>query len=229
MKVVIGPYKNWVGPYQIAELLCFWAKPVQDADDIVARKPNWVHEFGRWLSEDKQGNDSWLTKVCQWIEARRQRQMYVRIDKYDTWSMDSTLAYIILPMLKQLQATKHGAPCVDDEDVPTELRSTSAPQKEYEWDTDDNHFKRWDYVLDQMILAFSCKVDDSWQDQYRSGEHDLQTKPCAWDDAGKPTLYEMVRGPKDTYECDYEAMQVHQDKITNGFRLFGKYYEALWD
>jgi hypothetical protein len=28
---------------------------------------------------------------------------YVKIDRYDTWSMDHTLADIILPMLKQLQ------------------------------------------------------------------------------------------------------------------------------
>ncbi len=30
MKIYIGPYKNWVGPYQIAEALCFWAKNVED-------------------------------------------------------------------------------------------------------------------------------------------------------------------------------------------------------
>jgi hypothetical protein len=29
-----------------------------------------------------------------------ERKIDVRIDKYDTWNMDSTLAYIILPMLK---------------------------------------------------------------------------------------------------------------------------------
>jgi hypothetical protein len=228
MKVVIGPYKNWVGPYQIAEALCFWAKPDKDKYGFKS-KPDFVHNFGTWLAEKKDGSDTWLTKVCQWIESKRKRQAYVRIDKYDTWSMDSTLAFIILPMLKQLQATKHGAPSVEDSDVPDELKSTSAPAKENEWDTDDNHFKRWDYVLDQMILAFSCKDDDSWQDQYRSGEHDLQSKPCAWDENGKPTMYEMFTGPKDTYVCDYEAMAVHQAKISNGFRLFGKYYENLWD
>ena len=39
---------------------------------------------------------------------------YVKIDYWDTWSMDHTLSYIIVPMLKQLKATKHGAPYVDD-------------------------------------------------------------------------------------------------------------------
>ena len=30
MKAHIGPYKSWFGPYQLAELLCFWAKDVED-------------------------------------------------------------------------------------------------------------------------------------------------------------------------------------------------------
>ena len=46
------------------------------------------------------------------------------------------------------------APLVDDEDVPEELRSTAAPAKENDWDVDENHFKRWDWVLDEMIWAF---------------------------------------------------------------------------
>jgi hypothetical protein len=220
MKVKIGPYTNWIGPYQIAEKLLFW---------LDKHKDDRVHDFGTWLSENRDGTDSWLTKVCQWIHSKQHRQVYVHIDKYDTWGLDSTLALIALPMLKQLQAAKHGAPNVDDSDVPEHLKSTAAPAKENEYDTDENHFKRWDWVLDEMIFAFHCKCDDSWQDKYRSGIHDMQTKPCAWDDAGKPTMYEMFTGPNDTYQCDYEGMALEQARITNGFRLFGKYYEGLWD
>jgi len=227
MKVKIGKYTNWVGPYQIAEALCFWVKPVRDEYGMKS-KPEWVHDFGTWLSGGKKG-ESLLLKVCQWIESKKSRQVYVKIDRWDTWGMDHTLALIVLPMLRQLQATKHGAPFVADADVPEHLRSTAAPAKESEWDTDANHFKRWDYVLDEMIFAFSCKCDDSWQEKYRSGNIDMKTEPCAWDDAGKPTMYQMVNGPLDTYKCDYEGMAVEQARITNGFRLFGKYYENLWD
>jgi hypothetical protein len=227
MKVKIGPYKSWIGPYQIADALCFWAPKTTDEHGFKS-KPEWVHNFGTWLS-GPDNKPSVLLKVCQWIESKRERQIYVRIDKYDTWSMDNTLAYIVLPMLHQLKVTKHGAPNTDDSDVPEELRSTSAPAKENEYDTDANHFKRWDYILDQMILAFECKTDDTWQEQYRSGKHDISFEPSDWDEAGKPTMYEMKHGPNDTYKCDYEAMAVHQARITNGFRLFGKYYENLWD
>lgn len=228
MRVKIGKPTTWVGPYQIAQALCFWAKPVKDEYGIES-KPDWVHDFGTWLAENSDGSDTWLTKACQWIESKKRRQVYVRIDKWDTWSMDSTLAIIVLPMLQQLQASKHGAPNTDDSDVPEEFKSTNAPAKEFEYDIDTNHFKRWDWILSEMIFAFECKLDDSWQEKYRSGTIDMKFDPCEWDKTGKPTKYEMVSGPNDTYKCDYEAMAVEQARITNGFRLFGKYYENLWD
>lgn len=84
----------------------------------------------------------------------------VIIEPFDTWSMDHTLSLIIVPMLKQLKETQHGAPHVDDEDVPEEIRSTSAPPKENDWDVDDNHFKRWEWVMDEMIWAFTQIKED---------------------------------------------------------------------
>jgi len=228
MKVKIGKYTTWIGPYQIAEALCWWAKSGVDEFGMKS-KPDFVHNFGTWLAQDKDGGDSWLMKVCNWVESKRQRQIYVKIDRWDTWSMDHTLSHIITPMLTQLQASKHGAPFVADEDVPEHLRSTSAPPTENSWDTDANHFLRWDYVLGEMIFAFTAKRDGTWQDKYSSGTHDWSSEACEWDESGKPTMYRMVTGPNDTYKCDYDAMAVEQARITNGFRLFGKYYENLWD
>lgn len=230
MKVNIGPYKSWVGPYQIADALCWWAKPQVDEHGFKS-KPEWVHNFGTWLSGGEGAdNPSILLKVCQWIESKRKQKISVKIDAHDTWGMDTTLAHIVLPMLQQLRATKHGAPFVDDSDAPDELKSTAAPPTENEYDTDDNHFKRWDWVLDEMIFAFTCKLDDSWQDKYRSGTHNIVWVPSEQlDSKGKPLTYQMTDGPNNTYECDYDGMRVEQTRITNGFRLFGKYYENLWD
>ena len=216
MKVVIGPYKNWIGPYQIADALCFWAKPVKDECGFES-KPDWVHDFGTWLSEDKHGNDSWLLKLCQWIDSKRQRQVYVRIDKYDTWSMDHTLAFIVLPMLKQLKATKHGAPSVDDEDVPEPLRSTAPGARdrcEEDWDHDEHFFTRWDYVLDEMIWAFEQQADGADDQFYDHGQR-----------VNTDSLEDSIRKMK----VDHEGLQAWQKRKSNGYRLFGKYYEALWD
>lgn len=116
----------------------------------------------------------------------------ITIHSWDTWSMDHTLSYIIVPMLKQLQQTKHGSPNTDDEDVPEKLRSTSAPSKQNEWDTDDNFHRRWDWIMNEMIWAFEYKRDN----------------------------FDSLLA---------EDRQAVQERLTNGFRLFGKYYEGLWD
>jgi hypothetical protein len=89
-------------------------------------------------------------------------EIEVRIDKEDTWSMDYTLAHVILPMLIQLKETKNGSPLTDDADVPEELRSTIAEPKENKWDTDSNFHKRWNWVMDEMIWAFTEKCKDDW-------------------------------------------------------------------
>ena len=42
-------------------------------------------------------------------------------------------------------------------------------------------------------------------------------------------MFKLEEGPNHTYKCDYDGMAVVEDRIKNGFRLFGKYYQALWD
>jgi len=223
VKIYKSGYRNhWVSPYTILKVVCFWEK-----DDSVFYNHEDVpgHKYDKWIN--------FLNPFCiawnKFLDFVHPQINYVKIDRYDTWSMDSTLADIILPMLKQLQKDKHGSPFVDDEDVPEELKSTSAPPKESEYDTDANHFKRWDYVLGEMIFAFECKVDDSWEEKFRSGEIDHKTVACNWDENGKATMYQMVDGPNHTYELDMDGMQEVQKRISNGFRLFGRYYEGLWD
>jgi len=158
--------------------------------------------------------------------SKTERKISVKIEPFDTWSMDHTLALIIHPMLVQLQKTKHGSPFTEDDDVPEELRSTSAPPKENEYDTDDNHHKRWDWILEEMIWAFAQQIDDNASNQFHSGNIDLQFKEVEVDGQ---TFHEMVRGPLDTSSYDKEGHDAWQARKSNGFRLFGKYFEALWD
>jgi len=222
MKVYISGYRNhWISPYTILKKVCFWEK-----DDGVfynlEDKPN--HKYDKWIHR--------LNPICMGIQKVldfiHPRIEYVKIDRWDTWSMDHTLAYIILPMLKQLKIDKHGAPYVDDDDVPRELWSIYAFPKE-EYDVDGNHFKRWDWVLDEMIFAFEHKNDETWQEAFSSGVADYKSVACEWYENGKPKLFKIVEGPNYTYECDYEGIRAVEERIQNGFRLFGKYYQNLWD
>ena len=244
MRVKIGPYTNWFGPYQLAEALCFWAKKVEGEYGIW-EKPEFVHKFGEFLAHGFAPDEdhlpkslrkyperptTWLYKLLTWIDSKKKRTVKIHIDKYDTWNLYNTLGMIALPMLKQLQKTKHGAPFVDDADVPEELRSTSAPPKENEYDTDDNHFKRWDWVLEQMIWSFEqIQPGVDWEQQFYSGKHDTYMEPCQFDENGKPKMYRMKHGPEDTFKIDMDGLKAYQARIDNGFRLFGKYYQNLWD
>ena len=199
MKVYIGPYKDWIGPYQIADKVFFWLEQ-WPSDELENRWDYKLrHRFGTWLS------DTWVPDFCEWISENRKQKIKVHIDRWDTWSMDHTLSHIILPMLKQLHETKHGSPWVDDEDVPEELRSTSAPpltqeQKDFA-DVDANHHKRWDWVLEEMIWAFEQKSDEDSDAVY----------------------FKMDGG------FNSEEYEKYTSRMRNAFKLFGKYYENLWD
>ena len=130
----------------------------------------------------------------------KEQKVNVQIDKWDTWNMDATLAHIIVPMLKQLKATKHGAPLVYDEDVPEELRRPVGYDHD-SYSTDDNWFKRWDYIMDEMIFAFERK-NTHWED----------------------TFLRLTSG-----EYDWKEHKLVEARIQRGFELFGKYYAGLWD
>ena len=233
MKVYLSkPRSHWVSPYTMLDYMFFWTnwskcsrdrriRSLEEERDYVEH-PAWVERWSDRLEP--------VSKVIQWILDRVHPPInHIKIDYWDTWSMDYTLSPIILPLLKQLQDTKHGSPFVDDEDVPEELKSISAPAKENEWDTDGNHHARWEYVLNEMIFAFEHKANDSWQDKFCSGTHDIISVPCEWDADGKPTLYQMKDGPNNTWKCDWEGIKAVEARIQNGLRLFGKYFSALWD
>lgn len=168
------------------------------------------------------------------------RKIQVRIDREDTWSMDHTLAYIILPMLEQLKATKHGSPYVDQEDLPEHLRLTEREEKVFNegyWNkelnaTDEeleaasNKFhSQFDWVLDQMIWSFEQEVDEDgdykhYYDPYEPGE--LVEDQNEYSYISKEHKLKMGK-------FNSEKHKVFNERKQRGFTLFGKYYQSLWD
>lgn len=202
MKVYLSKYRNhWLSPYTILEHVCFW-RVFEDYNDP------WVEKWANRLEP--------MCLAWQWFLDRVHPKInYVKIDYWDTWSMDHTLAHMIVPMLKQLQATKHGSPQVEDEDVPEHLRSTAAPAKENDWDTDDNLHLRWEWVMNEMIWTFEQQIKDNSDSQFY--DHSAVNPK-----AGISTQIGQIK-------VDRDGLDAWQERKTNGFRLFGKYYQALWD
>lgn len=211
MKVYKSRYRNhWLSPYIILTKVCFWEK---DTDKIYNLNDDPNNAYEPWVKV--------LDPICgavqRVLDFVHPRIDYVKIDREDTWAMDHTLADIILPMLRQLKETKHGAPWTDDKDVPKELRSTAAEPKENEWDTDSNHFARWDWILDEEIWAFEQLVNEDAESQFFDhSECDPKRKP--WNSEE----YKKVKYNKKGHES-------WQKRMDNGFRLFGKYYRNHWD
>lgn len=219
MKVYIGPYPtDWLRCQVFNRYMNNKYGEIDWPDDSEYTK------FDKFVDKLESVVQSFYNATINKILRYRKRKINVRIDPTDVWSMDNTLAHIIHPMLVKLKATKHGAPLVDDEDVPKHLRSTAAPPKKNEWDTDENHFKRWDWVLDEMIHAFECEIDENWEDQFHSGNIDMD---FVKDPDTK--MSRLVKGPKDTHVFDREGWQKAWDRRNNAMKLFGKYYHNLWD
>ena len=171
------------------------------------------------------------------VVKHRKRKISVRIDREDTWSMDHTLAYIILPMLKQLKATKHGSPYVEPEDVPEHMRLTeretavfdhgsydktlNATDEEIEAASDKFH-AQWIWVLDQMIWSFEQEIDEdgdykNYYDPYEPGE--------IVEGNGFLNKEEQLKMGK----FNTEKHKAFNERKQLGFTLFGKYYQSLWD
>ena len=206
MKIYINrPKNNWLSPYTIIEKAIFWREV--DYDEPLVQ---------RWKNI--------LTSFCNGLYAIRNllnRDIkYIHIDPWDAWSLEHTLSPIILPILKELKRVKHGAPFIDDEDVPKKIRvgakGTGNPEvhKLFE-DNDYTFFERYDYVLDEMIWTFEQLCMDDHEAPFYDHTESRKEKD----------LNKSVRKIK----VDHKGLKAHNARIANGLRLFGKYYRALWD
>lgn len=194
MKVYIGPYLNYFGVSELVDRVFFWIKD-GETDTIKDTIKNYLY-------------DSWVDNVFQKIYSWRKRSLIIKIDNYDHWSADHTLAMIILPLLKTLQTNKQGAPFVDYSDVPDHLKPSESDIQQMADDPgwlDDKFFARWDYVISEMVWAFEQIVKD---DKFDS------------------EFYTYVNG--EITDVDMVKLTAHNERIANGTILFGKYYQNLW-
>ena len=156
--------------------------------------------------------------IAPYPNGDEERKVEIEVHPYDSWDAGHTIAMIAVPILKQLQVTKHGSPYTDDEDVPENLRSTSAKPKENEWDIDKFHHDRWEYILSEMIWALEQVIDSKENDFFN------------WDktqEAEEGSIGKELGLGKCT--IDHEGLEAYNARIKRGTTLFGKYLKYCWD
>ena len=180
MRVHIGPYRSWIGPYQIADVIFFWVPKYRFDGPLDPKDEPWDtrarEKLGDWLNERQ-----WLVDLCNWIDSKKNRKIKIQIDPYDTWSMDHTLAMIIHPMLVQLKNTNHGYFSTDPEDAPGIGVETDDPEE----DASFNH-DRYNFIMDEMIWTFEQLKSDG-------NEFDLFYENGNWDFEGRAKYEERIK------------------------------------
>jgi hypothetical protein len=233
MIVKIGKYIHWYNVRKLEDKYLKW-RHKKYAWDIAESEHDWIDNtmlkfFDVWQTV--------LHYTINQIQKRRERKVKVHVDRWDVWNANETLAHVILPVLERLRETKQGAPFVDLEDVPKKLRGEKLTKKQREnGEVGDDHFKRWDYVLDAMIWSFQEIANDMpGEEEFSTGERDVMWTPV--DEKGNEVsedydgvkFYRMDKGPNDTHQFDKKGFDKYNKRIDEGLRLFGKYYRALWN
>lgn len=245
MKVYIGPYTNnrYVADFHYKYMK---KKYKYDWEESSTRFEKLLEKLEGWCQTIL---DATINKLI----SKRKRKINVRIDNYDTWSMDHTLAHIALPMLKQLRDTKQGSPFVNKEDLPEHLRfseresavydhghydkTLNATEEELEA-VDEKFQSQWLWVIDQMIWSFEQELDED-------EEHKNFYDPYAPDEVIEPRTYSVLKADGTVVEKEElcwsekrerergkfnkEKFDAYHKRKQNGFILFGKYYQNLWD
>lgn len=218
MKIYIGPYTRWWHPQQLL-LPIKYIFGITDA--------NYYGEYVKG-AEDKKGLIPWFedTIIGAWLKRKSyktEQKEKIHIDNWDVWSFDNTLAKIIEPMLRIRKEKGHGAPSVDDEDVP-ELFRRPVTDLTKEWDTDINWFLRFDWLLAELIWTFAQFNNPDRESQFYSGKSDWIFEKTENSDYST-----LITGPNHSFKIDTEAQKLYEDRIANGLRLFSKYFQGLWD
>lgn len=166
-----------------------------------------------------------------------ERKLDIKIDPWDTYSLDHNISLIILPMLLQLKYTKNGIPSDMVNSIGSDIDSNYTFDfiKDDEKEVFEMGCDKWDETLDKMIWSFAqLSIQDDYDDKYHHGTMDM-----GWEKTGKQFLNPLTGKMEETYTVvdknpgehwyDYIGHQLHDKRIQEGIDLFAKYFRALWD
>lgn len=174
--------------------------------------------------------------IGKFFKGNNDRRISINIERFDTWSLDHTLALIILPCLIQLKETKQGVPH-EFAEVGGEDYHSQDSFDFYKEDVNElfnQKVKDWNEILDKMIWSFQQIALEDYDDQYHHGkaEYDWVKTDKQFPNpiTGKiEDTFQMVDTNPDKHWYDHVGHKLHEERIQEGLDLFGKYYRALWD
>lgn len=174
--------------------------------------------------------------IGKFYKKSNKRKVTVQVDKFDTYSLDHTLALIILPALIQLKQTMHGVP-TDFSEVGGEDYHDQTSFDFYKEDQQEMFEKRcqaWNETLDKMIWSFQQIALEDYDDLYHHGNPEYD-----WVKTDKQYLNPITGKMEDTFQMvdknpeehwyDHVGHKLHEERIQKGLELFGKYFRNLWD
>lgn len=173
------------------------------------------------------------------------REIQVKIDSWDTWNLDYTLAQIILPALVEFKKLIIGYP--SDFSIPGsedyEQQSCFDFYREGAQEFNSAPSEHWKMIIDKMIWSFEhiagkhSGENDSqdWQELYTEQNPVIKKGKTIEDIFEAIDTKDKNKGyifSKDYYEVEkitnWEGINRHEEKIREGLMLFAKYYQHLW-
>lgn len=128
-----------------------------------------------------------------------ERIINVQVDEWDTWNMDQTIALMVLPLIKKYKEEM-------------ESRGMCFPGSLYSQ-------VRESYNPDQNEILSEEELEELVRD----------TCGNLWNEYVEAMIFsfeEAIEGYTGTF--DTKEYQKYQQKIQDGFELFGKYFTSLW-
>jgi len=162
-------------------------------------------------------------KIGKYLKNKKSK-VSVEIDHFDTYSLDYTLALIILPALIALKNSKQGIP-IEFGDVggdQSSLQMCFDFYNESHGEAFEIGIEKWEEVLDKIIWSFQQIAEDNYSNLYHHGEEQFSVK------TNKEGNYELINLNPHGYWHDTEGHDLHESRIQEGLELFGKYYTTLW-
>jgi hypothetical protein len=172
--------------------------------------------------------------IRKYNKGPKERKIDVLVERWDTYSVDHTLAFIMLPLLLQLKDTMQGVPGEFTQSVGSDTDGNYCFDfiQDDQDEVFDTNCKKWYDTLDKIIWSFQQIIDDDYSNKYHHGDMKIGWKPITLPNpitGVVEEMYEMVDENPNEHWYDYLGHQLHEDKIQEGFELFGKYFRSLWD